>query len=108
MGLKKLASRPLVTKDLKDAATNNMLNTIPEQPSPMLRHHILLYRRGFFMATHMKHGYARLRGSAIAPMNAPRLAKNGKANAIQYVNPPNKILIPDRSHPGHGLFFVLV
>lgn len=56
----------------------------------------------------MKHGYAKVTGSAIPPINPAKLRKNGNATAIQNAKHPNKTLNPERSHLGHGLFILLV
>lgn len=84
----------------------NMLRTIPKAPSAQLK--IVLHLQGFLINIHMKHGYAKVIGTATPPMSPAKLGKNGSATDIKNATQPKKILIPERSHRGQGLFMLLV
>ena len=56
----------------------------------------------------MKHGYAKVIGSAIPPINPAKLGKNGSATAMKNARHPKKARNPERSHHGQGLFILPV
>lgn len=101
-GLKKLAFNPLSAKVLIAAATKTTLRTIPKQPSTRLNHHTIPFVRGFLIASHMKQGYAYVRGTrVIPPIRAARLGKKGNVTAIKNVNPPKNNRKHVLNHRGH-------
>lgn len=105
-GLKKLAFNPFSAKVLIAAATKRALRTIPKQPSTRLKHHTIPFLRGFLIASHMKQGYAYVRGTrVIPPIRAARLGKKGNVTAIKKVNPPKNNRIHVLTTCGHFLFF---
>lgn len=108
LGLKKFASIPEVTKLHIAPVTTKTLRTSPEIPRAQLSHQNGLYSFGFLIKTHIKQGYAKVIGSAIPPINPAKLGKNGSAIATKNAKNPNKTLIPDRTHLGHGPFLLLV
>jgi hypothetical protein len=85
-----------------------MLSTIPKTPRIQFRHQIALYFVGFLMSIHMKHGYAKVTGSATPPINPAKLIKKGSATDIKNAKHPKKILNTMRNHQGHGFFILLV
>ncbi|KAF1896855.1 hypothetical protein Lal_00034556 [Lupinus albus] len=101
-GWKKLAFKPLIARVLTAAVTNRMLKIIPKQPSAKLKHHTTPFVGGFFIANHMKQGYAYVTGTrVIPPINTDRLGKNGKVTAIKNVNPPKNIRKHVLTNLGH-------
>ena len=60
------------------------------------------------MRIHMKLGYAKVMGSATAPMSPAKFGKKGSATAMKEARHPKKILNATRSQRGHGLFKALV
>lgn len=105
-GLKKWTCIPMVTIFQIAPVTIKMLRTIPKDPSTQLK--IAICLGGFLMSIHMKHGYAKVIGTATPPINPAKLGKNGSATAIKHAKQPNRILNPVRSHHGQGLFMQLV
>lgn len=84
------------------------LKPIPNVPKNQLRYHIKLYFFGFFILSHMKHGYANVTGNATPPIKPAKLDKNGSATAMKKDRHPKKTRKITRSHHGHGFFILVV